>query len=151
MTPRLRPVISICYGQSTNPEPCTRQPIGSAGRYPNLQRRVVELEAAIGPLTQRIRGGEDGGGTQLTADAIALIRKFERLHTELTGVATVPESIIRGTVRSRDGGQVTVQTPAGDILARRASIHDGEVEIAVRADAGVLLNPGSPSEVHTIL
>lgn len=118
--------------------------------YPHLQRRVVELEEAIGPLTQRIRGGEDGGGTRLTADATALIRKFERLRTELTGVATVPESIIRGSVRSRDGDLVTVQTPAGDILARGPE-HDGEVEIAVRADTVVLLNLGSPSQVHTSL
>lgn len=41
--------------------------------YPHLQRRVVELEDAIGQLTRRVRGGKGGGGTELTSDALDLI------------------------------------------------------------------------------
>lgn len=118
--------------------------------YPHLQRRVVELEAAVGPLTERVRGGDGGGGTQLTAEALTLIRQFERLRVELSGVATVSESIVPGTVTDRDGELATVRTAAGDITARVPSATES-VEIAVRADAVVLMNPGSPTQVHTSL
>lgn len=118
--------------------------------YPHLQRRVVELEETLGQLTERMRGGADGGGTKLTAEAVDLIRRFERLRVELSGVANVPESIISGTVTARDGELATVETAAGDITARvpTAATH---VEIAVRADAVVLMEPGSPSHGHTSL
>lgn len=123
----------------------------SLGRsYPHLQRRIVELEDIVGSLTKRVRGGEGGGGTQLTVEALDLIRQFDRLRTELNGVTTVSESTIEGTVISRDGGLVTVDTPAGEVLAR-ASDHGENVEITVRADAVVLMKPGSPSQVHTSL
>lgn len=118
--------------------------------YPHLQRRVVELEETVGSLTERVRGGEDGGGTRLTADALDLIQRFERLRVELDGVATVSESVISGTVVAREGELVTVRTAAGDITAR-APAGVEEVEISVRADAVVLLNPGSPSQLHTSL
>lgn len=118
--------------------------------YPHLQRRVVELEEAIGSLTERVRGGEGGGGTELTTDALNLIRQFERLRVELSGVATVTESVISGTVVDRDGELATVRTPAGELTARVPEQVE-EVEIAVRADAVVLMNPGSPSQMHTSL
>lgn len=118
--------------------------------YPHLQRRVVELEEAIGELTRRDRGGKDGGGTQLTSEAHELIRQFERLRVELAGVTTVPETIIMGTITERYGELATVQTAAGEITARVPPTAD-EVEIAVRADAVVLMNPHSPSHVHTSL
>ena len=118
--------------------------------YPHLQRRVVELEDAVGSLTERVRGGRGGGGTRLTADALDLVRQFERLRVELAGVATVPESVISGTVAERYGELATVRTAAGDLSARVPPTAE-EVQIAVRADAVVLLRPGSPSQVHTSL
>lgn len=118
--------------------------------YPHLQRRVVELEASIGQLTKRVRGGKDGGGTQLTADARDLIRRFERLRVELSGVTNVPESIIRGRVIRQDGELATVETAAGEISAR-VPTPANEVEIAVRADAVVLMRPESTSHSHTSL
>ncbi|USZ66908.1 TOBE domain-containing protein [Halorussus salilacus] len=118
--------------------------------YPHLQRRVVELEAAVGPLTRRVRGGKDGGGTQLTDDARDLIQRFERLRIELSGVTTVPESVISGTVTDRDGQLATVRTAAGDVSARLSTTAE-EVEIAVRADAVVLMSPRSPWADHTSL
>jgi molybdate transport system regulatory protein len=110
--------------------------------YPHLQRRVVELEEATGQLTRRVRGGKDGGGTQLTPDALDLIRQFERLRVELSGVTAVPESVLSGTVVDQHGELATVRTAAGEITARvPAGARD--VEIAVRADAVVLIDPES--------
>lgn len=118
--------------------------------YPHLQRRVVELEEAIGQLTRRDRGGRGGGGTELTAEARTLLRQFERLRVELSGVTTVPEEVISGTVIEQDGELATVRTAAGDLLARVPAASE-DVEIAVRADAVVLMEPRSASHVHTSL
>lgn len=118
--------------------------------YPHLQRRVVELEEAIGQLTQRDRGGKGGGGTDLTPEARTLLRQFERLRVELSGVTTVPEVVIAGTVIDQDGELATVRTAAGNILARVPASGE-DVEIAVRADAVVLMEPQSESHVHTSL
>lgn len=118
--------------------------------YPHLQRRVVELEDTIGQLTRRVRGGKDGGGTELTSDALDLIQKFERLRVELSGVTNVPEAVIAGTVTDQNGVLATVRTAAGDITARVPKTAE-DVEIAVRADAVVLMNPQSPSHGQTSL
>lgn len=118
--------------------------------YPHLQRRVDELEAALGTLTRRLRGGEGGGGTELTADARDLVRRFERLRVELAGVTTVVESILPGAVVERTGELATVRTPAGEITARVPGSADA-VEVAVRADAVVLMRQGSPSAAETSL
>jgi molybdate transport system regulatory protein len=118
--------------------------------YPHLQRRVVELEEAIGQLTRRDRGGKGGGGTELTADARRLIQQFERLQVELSGVTTVPEVVISGTVIEQYGELATVRTAAGEITARVPQAAS-EVEIAVRADAVVLMEPQSPPHSHTSL
>ncbi|WP_254839101.1 TOBE domain-containing protein [Natronomonas marina] len=110
--------------------------------YPHLQRRVVELEEALGQLTRRDRGGKDGGGTQLTPAAVDLIQRFERLRVELSGVTAVPESVVSGTVTEQDGELATVRTPAGEVTAR-VPAGTTDVEIAVRADAVVLMDPRS--------
>ena len=118
--------------------------------YGHLQPRVVELEEAVGPLTTREKGGRGGGGTELTDDARELIRRFERLRVELSGVATVVESVIPGTVVDHYGELATVETPAGELTAR---VPEGasEVEIAVRSDAVVLMAPDSLAREHTSL
>jgi molybdate transport system regulatory protein len=118
--------------------------------YPHLQRRVDEIEGAFGPLTTRVRGGSDGGGTALTDEARDLIRQFDRLRVELSGVTSVTESIVPGTVVARDGELATVETDAGEMAAR---VPDGsrEVEIAIRSDAVVLMDPETAAEGHTSL
>jgi molybdate transport system regulatory protein len=118
--------------------------------YPHLQRRVVELEEAIGQLTRRDRSGKDGGGTQLTPDAVDLIRRFERLRVELSGVTAVSESVVAGTVTEQHGDLATVRTPAGEVTAC-VPAGTTDVEIAVRADAIVLMDPRSASEGSTSL
>lgn len=118
--------------------------------YPHLQRRVVELEGAVGPLTVRRRGGAGGGGTDLTESAHELIRAYERLRVGLSGVTTVSESVLSGRVRDRDGELARIVTPAGEITARAPA--DAErVDVALRADAIVLLAPDSPEKAHTSL
>ncbi|WP_336036412.1 TOBE domain-containing protein [Halobacterium yunchengense] len=108
--------------------------------YPHLQRRVVELEDAAGRLTERVRGGSGGGGTELTERATRLVRQFERLRVELGGVAAVAESVIPGTVVDRDGELATVETPAGDLTARVPGDDIGvPVDVLVRSDAVVVM------------
>lgn len=108
--------------------------------YPHLQRRVVELEDAAGALTERVRGGSGGGGTELTDRATRLVRQFERLRVELGGVAAVAESVIPGTVVARDGELATVETPAGALTARVPGEDTGAaVDVLVRSDAVVVM------------
>lgn len=118
--------------------------------YAHLQRRIVELEEATGSLTRRSKGGRGGGGTELTEEARQLIRQFDRLRVELTGVTTITESVIRGTVVERTGELATVRTDAGELTAR-APPEATDVEVSIRSDAVVLMAPGSPTQAHTSL
>ncbi|MFC4439894.1 MULTISPECIES: TOBE domain-containing protein [Natrialbaceae] len=113
--------------------------------YARLQNRIVELEAEVGQLTERQRGGRGGGGTRLTDTAHELRRRFDRYETELDGVATVTESVFTGTVDERTGELATVETAAGSVVAlvpRTAR----EVQIGVRSDAVVLTDPDETPE-----
>ena len=113
--------------------------------YARLQNRVVEIEEAVGPITERRRGGSGGGGTELTETADELRRQFDRHAAELDGVARVTESVFSGTVRDRDGELATVETEIGAILAL---VPDGasEVQLTVRSDAVVLTDPDATPE-----
>ena len=118
--------------------------------YPHLQRRIVEIESAVGSLTRRARGGAGGGGTELTGDARALLRRFDRLRVALSGVTDIPESVIQGRVLDRSGALATVETAAGTIQARvpRSAT---TVDIAIRADAVVLIEAGLAATGQTSL
>ncbi len=108
--------------------------------YARLQNRIVELEAAVGPITERQRGGRGGGGTELTQTARDLRQQFDRHDAALDGVARVTESVFRGSVRDRMGELATVETPIGSILALvPAGARD--VQVSVRSDAVVLTTP----------
>ncbi|MFC4540945.1 TOBE domain-containing protein [Halosolutus amylolyticus] len=109
--------------------------------YARLQNRIVEIEDAVGPITERRRGGSGGGGTELTATARSLRRRFDRHDAELGGVARVTESVFRGTVRDRTGELATVETPIGSILAL-VPPDATAVQVSVRSDAVVLTDPG---------
>lgn len=119
--------------------------------YARVQRRIVEIEDALGPITERSRGGSERGGTELTANARRLRRHFDRHRTGLGGVATVTESVLAGTVVDRDGELATVETPAGSVLA---VVPDGasDVQLGVRSDAVVLTDPAeTPDAAGTSL
>ena len=108
--------------------------------YARLQNRVVELEAAVGPIADRQRGGRGGGGTELTETAHDLRRQFDRHEAALDGVARVTESVFRGSVRDRTGELATVETAIGSILAL-VPAGASDVQVAVRSDAVVLTTP----------
>jgi len=113
--------------------------------YPHLQRRIVELEDAAGSLTERERGGSDGGGTVLTDAARDLLTEFSRLRAELDGVASVTESVLAGTVTDRTGEIATVATDAGPVTALVPPAVT-EVEISIRSDAVVLRAPDGTAD-----
>ena len=115
--------------------------------YPHLQRRLVEIEAAAGDLTDRSRGGEGGGGTTLTPAARELTRQFARLRAELHGVASVTESVLPGTVTDRDGEIATVETDAG-LVAALVPADATDVEVCVRSDAVVLRAPDGGTDAR---
>ncbi|ADD07504.1 ModE family transcription regulator (plasmid) [Natrialba magadii ATCC 43099] len=108
--------------------------------YARLQNRVVEIEEAVGTITERQRGGRGGGGTKLTQTAHEIRQQFNRHEAELGGVAHVTESVFPGTVRDRTGELATVDTEIGSILAL---VPQGatDVQVTVRSDAVVLTKP----------
>lgn len=108
--------------------------------YARLQNRVVEIEDAVGAITERQRGGSGGGGTELTRTAHELRLQFDRHEAELNGVAQVTESVFPGTVRDRNGELATVETEIGSILALVPE-GAGDVQVTVRSDAVVLTDP----------
>ena len=108
--------------------------------YARLQNRIVEIEAAVGQITERTRGGSGGGGTELTETGRELCRRFDRLEAELDGVARVTESVFTGSVADRTGELATVETPVGSILAL-APADASSVQVSVRSDAVVLTDP----------
>jgi molybdate transport system regulatory protein len=110
--------------------------------YSRAQRRVVALEEAFGPLLDRRRGGEGGGGSSLTGNAQRLLARFDRLRAEFGGVAEAEETVFAGEVVERDGELGTVETAAGHVLA---VVPEGAsaVQVAVRSDAVVLGDPAA--------
>ncbi|THE64193.1 LysR family transcriptional regulator [Salinadaptatus halalkaliphilus] len=119
--------------------------------YARLQNRVVEIEDALGPITERRRGGPGGGGTELTETARDLCQQFDRHNAELDGVARVTESVFEGHVSNQIGELATVETPIGAIVAL-APDETVAVQVTVRSDAVVLTDPDeSPGEDETSL
>ncbi|APX00040.1 molybdenum-binding protein [Halobiforma lacisalsi AJ5] len=108
--------------------------------YARLQNRVVEIEDAVGTITERKRGGSGGGGTVLTDTGRELRRRFERHDAELDGVARATESVVTGTVGDRTGELATVDTSVGPVMAL---VPEGaeRVQVGIRSDAVVLTDP----------
>lgn len=115
--------------------------------YSRCQRRVVELEDAFGRLVDRRRGGSGGGGSSLTDRADDLLAEFDRLEAEFAGVAEVAETVLGGTVLETEGELGTVETAAGRVRAIVPQT-DGDVRVAIRADAITLHSPGSAPEAE---
>jgi len=114
---------------------------GSLGRsYSRAHARIGDLEAELGPLVERRRGGADGGGSRLTDRARELLARFDRLAAALDGTAAVERLVVDGEVRERAGEVVTVETPVG-VLRALALTDDDRVQVSVRADAVTLHAP----------
>lgn len=110
--------------------------------YPHVHDRLGELDAAFGPLVEAERGGPAGGGTTLTGRARALLRRFERLQSEFSGVTEVGETVYDGCVVGRDGEITTVWTHAGELSAL-APPDAANVQVTIRADTVTLYDPAS--------
>ncbi len=113
----------------------------SLGRsYSRCQNRLDELESAFGTLVERTRGGPGGGGSTVTEGGESLLARFDRLQTGYAAVAEVTETILEGTVSSRDGEIAEIETAAGTI---RALVPPGSehVRVGIRADAVTLHAP----------
>ncbi len=116
--------------------------------YSRSQQRVVELEEAFGPLVDRQRGGSGGGGSTLTETARHLLREFDRLQVEFTGVAEAEETVLPGTIIECEGELATVETAAGPVRAIVPATPP-DVWLSIRSDAVTLHAPGTIPESKT--
>ncbi|WP_135363551.1 TOBE domain-containing protein [Halosimplex halophilum] len=110
--------------------------------YSRAHARIGDLEDAAGPLVERRRGGSEGGGSRLTAEARELLAEFDRLRAALGGTAATERLVLDGRVTERDGDLVTVETDAGTVRALALADAD-DVRVAFRSDAVTLHDPES--------
>lgn len=106
--------------------------------------RVETLEGAFGTLVERQRGGSDGGGSRLTEAGRRLLERYDRLAAVLSVTATVPETVLTGTVVAVDGEMADVETAVGTLRG----LHDGlaaggTVDVRVGADDVTVHEPGT--------
>jgi len=105
--------------------------------YSRAHKRLSRLEGAFGSLVASQRGGTGGGGSALTERGRALLARFERLRSGLTGVAEVAETVLPGEVVDRSGEIATVKTAAGRLRALAAP-DAAAVFVTIRADTVTL-------------
>ena len=114
--------------------------------------RIEALEAAFGRLVERRRGGSGGGGSRLSAGGRDLLDRYDRLQAVLAATASVPETVLDGTVASVDGELADVDTAVGVVRGLRdgsgpddtrdgAAVGDA-VQVRIGADA-VTVHDGS--------
>ncbi|MFC6963489.1 TOBE domain-containing protein [Halocatena marina] len=108
--------------------------------FSRAHKRIKTLEQALGPLVERQRGGVDGGGSELTANAHDLLTRFERLRTAYAGTAAVEETVLSGVVIDHKAELATVKTAAGTVRALITEPAD-RVQVVLRADAITLHTP----------
>jgi molybdate transport system regulatory protein len=108
--------------------------------YSRSHERLSELEAAFGTLVERRRGGQGGGGSELTDRARDLLARLDRLESGLSGIAAAEKTVLSGTVVERDGELATVETPVGRVRAL-VPTDPTDVELTIREDAVTLNDP----------
>jgi len=98
--------------------------------------RIESLEESFGRLVERRRGGSGGGGSRLTDAGRELLDRYERLQAVLAATASVPETVLDGTVASVDGELADVDTAVGTLrgLHDHGTVGDA-VQVRVGADA----------------
>jgi molybdate transport system regulatory protein len=117
--------------------------------YSRVHKRLTELEAELGSLVERERGGAGGGGSVLTETAHDLLARFGRVRAVLDGAASAEEIVLSGEVTKKEGELVTVETESG--LVRALAAEDGimrgqRVEVTLTADAVTVHDPaGTPA------
>lgn len=112
--------------------------------------RIETLEAAFGALVERHRGGDEGGGSQLTENATRLLNRYNRLQVAVTAEAQVPETVLHGSVTRVLGELAEVNTEVGTVRG----LHDGvrvgeETQIRIGADAITVLDPTADPEPNS--
>lgn len=99
-------------------------------------RRIEALEDAFGRLVDRHRGGSSGGGSSLTETGRELLDRYDRLSAALATTATVPETVLSGTVLDVDGEMATVETAVGTLRGLHDGIDAGaDAHLRIGADA----------------
>ncbi|RBI59917.1 molybdenum-binding protein [halophilic archaeon] len=117
------------------------QAASALGRsYARIQQRISALEETLGPLVTRQRGGEGGGGSELTGNARELIARFERLCAEFSGLARSEESVFSGTVIEQVDVLGLIETEAGVVRGIISGDADA-VQVSIRSDAVALTTP----------
>lgn len=111
--------------------------------YAHAQRRLDALEAAFGDVVARTRGGQGGGGTELTDCGRDLLARFERLRAEGERLAAVERTALPGDLGRIDGKLGLIDTAAGQVRAL-ADEPGEEVTVTVPADAVTLHRPEDP-------
>ncbi|MFC7187844.1 TOBE domain-containing protein [Halorubrum yunnanense] len=77
--------------------------------------RIESLEDAFGRLVERQRGGSGGGGSRLADAGRGLLDRYDRLQAVLAATASVPETVLDGTVASVEGELADVDTAVGAV------------------------------------
>ena len=110
--------------------------------------RIETLEEAFGPLVDRQRGGQSGGGSELTDAGETVLARFDRLQASLAGTAAVAECVLSGRVTDRTGELGVIETDAGTIQARLLGRPGRDppdvgslVQVSVRSDAVTVQAP----------
>ena len=121
--------------------------------YSRAHKRLTELEAELGPLVERERGGAGGGGSALTEGAHDLLARFARVRAVLDGTASAEEIVLSGEVLDQEGELVTVETAPGIVRALAATDElpvGKRADVTLTADAVTLHDPaGSPATEQT--
>lgn len=104
--------------------------------------RIETLESAFGALVERRRGGKSGGGSRLTESGRRLLERFDRLDVALTAAASVPETVLDGTVVEIDGELATVETAVGTLSGLHEELTTNDaVQLRISADAITIYEP----------
>lgn len=115
-----------------------------------MTKRIDTLEEAFGPLVRRNRGGAAGGGSELTEEGIELLRRFDRFVVAIDATASVPETVLTGTIVAVDGELATVQTEIGEIGGLHNGLDEGDhVQARISADAITIQADGTTRNPET--
>lgn len=110
-------------------------------------RRIETLEEAFGELVERQRGGSGGGGSRLTDAGRRLLDRYDRLSSALAATATVPETVVSGTVTAVDGEMAAVRTDVGTLRGLQEGVDvDDDTDLRIGADAVTVHEPGTVPE-----
>lgn len=109
--------------------------------------RIETLEGTFGQLVERHRGGSGGGGSQLTDAGGTLLDRYDRLSAAVSATASVPETVLSGSVVEIDGEMASIETDVGTLrgLHEETTVGD-DAHLRIGADAVTIHEPGTTPE-----